>query len=95
MTSTAQKIIVLGATGATGKEALAAALASSATSAVFSFGRRSPPVDNLQGAEKLQHSTLDFDKLLLGKGNAEYEAEAKKLRDVDVSLSLYRALILS
>jgi hypothetical protein len=76
------KIIVLGSSGATGKEALAAALASPSISSVFSFGRRSPPVDNLSGANKLTHANLDFEKLLLGKGNAEYEAEAKKLREV-------------
>ncbi|GAA5949396.1 hypothetical protein JCM3765_003396 [Sporobolomyces pararoseus] len=82
------KIIVLGSSGATGKEALAAALSSPSVSSVFSFGRRSPPVDNLSGATKLSHSTLDFDKLLFGKGNAEYEAEAKKLREVDADAVL-------
>ena len=82
------KIIVLGSSGATGKEALAAALSSPSVQSVFSFGRRSPPVDNLSGASKLTHSTLDFEKLLLGKGNAEYEVEAKKLRDVDADAVL-------
>lgn len=82
------KIIVLGSSGQTGKEALAYALSAPSVSNVFSFGRRSPPVDNLTGANKLTHATLDFEKLLLGKGNAEYEAEANKLRQVDADAVL-------
>lgn len=82
------KIIVLGSSGATGKEALSTALASPSVASVFSFGRRSPPVDNLAGANKLTHATLDFDKLLLGTGNPEYEAEAKKLREVEADAVL-------
>ncbi|GAA5929060.1 Fmp52p [Sporobolomyces koalae] len=77
------RVIILGATGATGKESLAAALASPSVATVHSFGRRSPPVDNLPGKEKLRHESLDFDKLLLARGTAEYEAEANKLKQVD------------
>lgn len=82
------KVIVLGSSGATGKEALAAALASPSISSVFSFGRRSPPVEHLAGANKLTHANLDFDKLLLEKGSAEYEAEANKLREVNADAVL-------
>ncbi|GAA6017612.1 hypothetical protein JCM11491_005301 [Sporobolomyces phaffii] len=82
------KIIVLGASGQTGKEALATALGTPSIASVFSFGRNSPPVDHLAGAAKLVHTQLDYDKLLLGKDSPEYQAEAQKLKDADADAVL-------
>ncbi|GAA5912199.1 Fmp52p [Sporobolomyces salmoneus] len=82
------KVILLGSTGATGKESLSAALSSPSVSSVFSFGRRSPPVDNLADANKLIHKELDYEKLLLEKGTPEYENEAKKLKEADADAVL-------
>ncbi|BGP19183.1 hypothetical protein JCM10213_005811 [Rhodosporidiobolus nylandii] len=72
------RIIFLGATGETGRQALAAALASPAVAAVYSFGRTAPKVDN--NPAKLHHSTIDFEALLKEDGNG---AESAKLREVD------------
>ncbi|GAA6060366.1 hypothetical protein JCM10212_004550 [Sporobolomyces blumeae] len=85
-TISTHRMILLGATGATGKEALVHALACPSIDKVYSFGRRAPTLD--PPSDKLIHQSLDFDKLLLDKSSPEYEAEARKLRDVDASAVL-------
>ncbi|SCZ99182.1 BZ3500_MvSof-1268-A1-R1_Chr3-1g05860 [Microbotryum saponariae] len=73
-----KNIIVLGATGEVGRQALASALAAPTTQSVYSFGRRPPPVPaDAPGIDKLKHFGLDFDKLLAGDA-----AEGRKLSEV-------------
>ncbi|SCV74072.1 BQ2448_6504 [Microbotryum intermedium] len=83
-----KNIIVLGATGEVGRQALASALAGDArspvvvgaptTQSVYSFGRQPPTVPTgAPGIDKLKHSGLDFDKLLAGDA-----VESRKLSEV-------------
>jgi oxidoreductase len=67
-------VLLLGATGETGRCVLSSSLASSFISSLHSFGRRAPttPTD-----PKLQHHTIDFEGLL-----ASDQAEALKLQRV-------------
>ncbi|KAM0788193.1 hypothetical protein ACM66B_001352 [Microbotryomycetes sp. NB124-2] len=73
-------ILLLGATGETGRQALNAALASPAVSKVYSFGRRQPTATTADPSNKLIHTPLDFDKLLEGDST-----EANKLKDVQAN----------
>lgn len=71
-------LLILGATGETGKQCLAAALASPSVTGVVSVGRRAPPVDTASpGYSKLQHQNVDFDKLLENDA-----AESQKLQEI-------------
>ncbi|GAA6038303.1 hypothetical protein JCM8097_003934 [Rhodosporidiobolus ruineniae] len=76
------RLIVLGATGETGKQALTAALQSAEVSHVYSFGRTAPTVDPSVSTAKLTHTSLDFDALLAEKSAGE-GSEGKKLRDAE------------
>ncbi|GAA5867283.1 hypothetical protein JCM1840_005009 [Sporobolomyces johnsonii] len=81
------RLLLLGATGETGRHALAAALSSPAVSQVNTFGR-SPPKTVDQGTpgfSKLVHTPLDFEKLLASDDHA---AEAKKLKDANADVVL-------
>ncbi|KAK4058329.1 hypothetical protein OIO90_000486 [Microbotryomycetes sp. JL221] len=75
---TSKTIILLGATGETGRQALAAALSSSAISQIYSFGRRAPDTVSATDTTKLTHTPIDFDKLLQGD-----MTEANKLSSVN------------
>ncbi|GAA6033211.1 hypothetical protein JCM8097_002997 [Rhodosporidiobolus ruineniae] len=79
-TPPASRLIILGATGETGRQALTAALKSPAVSHVYSFGRTAPSVDTSLPTSKLTHASLDFEALLReGKDGVE----AQKLKDVN------------
>lgn len=71
--STGKTALLLGATGAVGKETLKELLATSQFSQVHSFGRRSTGQSN----DKLTEHVVDFEKL--AEGDAQ---EAEKLREV-------------
>ncbi|KAG8941702.1 Protein fmp52, mitochondrial [Tulasnella sp. 424] len=61
-----ESVLLLGATGATGKNVLRDLLASNHFSRVVEAGRRITPADSLQdaaGKEKLTQKTIDFEKL--------------------------------
>lgn len=61
-----ESVLLLGATGATGKNVLRDLLASNHFSRVVEAGRRVTPADSLQdaaGKEKLAQKTIDFEKL--------------------------------
>lgn len=74
------RLLLLGATGETGKQALAAALSDSRVSHVLTFGRRAPTLDtSTTGSDKLTHSSLDFDALL--KEGEAGGPETAKLRE--------------
>ncbi|GAA5821763.1 hypothetical protein JCM11251_001012 [Rhodosporidiobolus azoricus] len=79
------RLLIIGATGATGQQALKAALESPEVATVLSFGRKAPAVDPGVPTDKLQHVSLDFEALLQegGKGN-----EAAKLRDANADTVL-------
>ncbi|KAG9028260.1 Protein fmp52, mitochondrial [Tulasnella sp. UAMH 9824] len=65
-TSTSESVLLLGATGATGKKVLRDLLASNHFSRVVEAGRRVTPTESLQdatGKEKLTQKTIDFEKL--------------------------------
>ncbi|KAG8912576.1 Protein fmp52, mitochondrial [Tulasnella sp. 408] len=66
MASTSKSVLLLGATGATGKHLLRDLLASNHFSRVVEAGRRVTPTESLQdatGKEKLTQKTIDFEKL--------------------------------
>ncbi|BGP34586.1 hypothetical protein JCM10296v2_006408 [Rhodotorula toruloides] len=75
------RLLLLGATGETGKQALAAALSDPRVSHVLTFGRRAPTLDSATPSSKLTHSSLDFDALL--KEGAAGGPETTKLRDAE------------
>ena len=55
--------MIIGATGATGKNLLREILESDRFTRVGEFGRRVTPTDNLPGKEKLQQTVIDFENL--------------------------------
>ncbi|KAG8918134.1 Protein fmp52, mitochondrial [Tulasnella sp. 417] len=66
MATTSESVLLLGATGATGKHLLRDLLASNHFSRVVEAGRRVTPAESLQdvpGKEKLTQKTIDFEKL--------------------------------
>jgi oxidoreductase len=81
--TSSKTLLLLGATGETGRQALLSALSSPSISSVLSLGRRSPslPADT-PGYSKLQHISLDFSKLLDDKD----AGEQAKLRDAKADL---------
>lgn len=80
MATASKTIVLLGATGETGRQVLSAALQSSAVTSVYSFGRREPDSSDVPAgtSNKLHHVSIDFDKLLANDAD-----EGRKLRDVD------------
>ncbi|KPV73958.1 uncharacterized protein RHOBADRAFT_54541 [Rhodotorula graminis WP1] len=83
MAATQKRLILLGATGETGRQALAAALADARISTVLTLGRTAPPVP---AHHKLRHESLDFEALL-SEGTAG-GPETAKLRDADADAVL-------
>lgn len=79
--TTQHRLLLLGATGETGKQALSAALADSRVSHVLTFGRRAPTLDPSTPSSKLTHSSLDFDALL--KEGSAGGPETSKLRSAE------------
>jgi oxidoreductase len=79
------RLLILGATGATGSRALLAALSEPSLAAVFSFGRSSHSLPPTVDSSKLHHTSLDFEKLLEQGSTGE---EAKKLADVKADVVL-------
>ncbi|KAG8918136.1 Protein fmp52, mitochondrial, partial [Tulasnella sp. 417] len=66
MATASESVLLLGATGATGKHLLRDLLASNHFSRVVEAGRRVTPAESLQdaaGKEKLTQKTIDFEKL--------------------------------
>ncbi|KAK4050112.1 C-24(28) sterol reductase [Microbotryomycetes sp. JL201] len=92
-TMATKTIILLGATGETGRQALAAALASPSISLVHSFGR-SPPkttTSSPDSVNKLVHTHLDFDKLLQGDTTEADKLKSVKADSVVIALGTTRA----
>ncbi|GAA6008919.1 hypothetical protein JCM10207_004026 [Rhodosporidiobolus poonsookiae] len=83
--SPGRRLLLLGASGETGCQALLAALASPSVSHVFSFGRSAPAVDAVH-SDRFTHVPLDFERLL-SEGDTP-GAEAKKLHDADADAVL-------
>ncbi|GAA5900956.1 hypothetical protein JCM6882_005988 [Rhodosporidiobolus microsporus] len=79
------RLLLLGATGATGQQALKAALESPDVTTVLTFGRSAPKVDDGVSTAKLQHTALDFEALLQEDGKG---TEAAKLRDASADAVL-------
>ncbi|GAA5853638.1 hypothetical protein JCM8547_007393 [Rhodosporidiobolus lusitaniae] len=86
---TPSRLLILGATGETGKQALLAALASPSVSSVHSFGRSAPSLPSSlppSDASKLTHTSLDFEALLSEQSSASHAfgttGEGEKLRKV-------------
>lgn len=74
-----KKVILVGATGATGKEVLAELLRTDHFAQVYSFGRR--PCG--QTHPKLAEQIVDFEKLADGD-----EVEAKKFKDIGADAAI-------
>lgn len=83
MASTQKRLILLGATGETGRQALAAALADTRVETVRTFGRTAPSVP---ANDKLRHESLDFEALL--SEGAAGGPETTKLREADADAVL-------
>lgn len=76
------KLLLLGATGETGKHALTAALASPSISSVHSLGRRNPELPpTTPGLDKLHTGTIDFEALL-----KEDSEEVRKVKEVEADV---------
>lgn len=59
-----QSVLILGATGATGRHVLAELLSSSHFTKVGEYGRRTTAPDQIvEGANKLEQKTIDFENL--------------------------------
>ncbi|GAA6054453.1 hypothetical protein JCM3770_007224 [Rhodotorula araucariae] len=88
--ATAQKrLLLLGATGETGRQALAAALADARTSHVLTFGRSAPTIDaTIPGHAKLTHASLDYEALLAERDAGGVGPESDKLRAADADAVL-------
>ncbi|CEQ42956.1 SPOSA6832_04834, partial [Sporobolomyces salmonicolor] len=78
------RLLLLGATGETGRQVLASALSSPA---VHTFGRSTPKTvdQDTPGFSKLVHTSLDYEKLLVGE---DHGAEAKKLKEANADVVL-------
>ncbi|GAA5905030.1 hypothetical protein JCM8208_007664 [Rhodotorula glutinis] len=83
MATTQKRLILLGATGETGRQALTAALADARISRVLTYGRTAPSVP---ANDKLRHESLDFEALL--SEGAAGGPETTKLRDADADAVL-------
>ncbi|BGP42643.1 hypothetical protein JCM10449v2_006655 [Rhodotorula kratochvilovae] len=88
--ATAQKrLVILGATGETGRQALTAALADARTAQVLTFGRTAPTVDAATpGHSKLKHEPLDYEALLSERAAGAGGPETSRLRDANADAVL-------
>lgn len=78
-----KRLVLLGATGETGRQALVAALDDARVSSVHTFGRSAPSVP---ANDKLKHESLDFEALL--NEGAAGGPESAKLREADADAVL-------
>jgi len=75
------KVLLLGATGETGKHTLTAALSHPSISSVHAIGRRPPSLPSSTSSSKLVTTTIDFDLLLTGS-----QSEITKLKSVEADV---------